>query len=599
MTDDPQAAGPDAWPRIAARTTCGIAWVAALFSFAVCVLLIAHYVHARTAPPLENPAVQKLLDQARGRPAAQELREAVRALDLTARHAFFTNQRQIRTGAGLLLTGVAVLLAALHANAALRRRTPNPIRSGPSESSVKPAGLAKYAVAATGAVLLATALLLAAHSSYKLDDTVAESDKRPSRSSPGIGQARPEVRDKPTTPDPRPDTPAWLDIGRHWPTFRGPGGNGIATYTNTPTLWNVDTGQGIRWSAAVPRPGFSSPIVWDKRLFVTGADAEAREVFCYHAETGELLWRTLIDHVPGSPAELPEVIEDVGYAAPTPATDGRHVFAIFGNGDLVCLDMDGKRVWAHYLGRPDNPYGHASSLMIYRNLLIVQYDHRTAAAVTAFESKTGRQVWKTERLDVTWSSPLCVNTGTRTELILTASPWVDAYDPATGSRLWGLECLGSEVGPSAAYANGMVFVANDNAQAAGIRLTPDGESPARIAWTWDDLLPDVASPLATDRFVFLATSGGTIACLQAETGALLWEQEFDKGFSASPILSGTRVYALDIDGVMHIFEAAETFTSLGDLPLGEAAVCTPAIMDGCLYLRSMTRLFCIGTPSIR
>ena len=128
------------------------------------------------------------------------------------------------------------------------------------------------------------------------------------------------------------------------------------------------------WKNKVPLKGFSSPIVWQDKLFVTGGDKKKREIYCYDANNGKLLWRHNVTGISGSPVKPPKVTSDTGYAASTPATDGHRVFAIFATGDLVCTDFEGKRIWAKNLGVPENPYGYSSSLLTTPDKLIVQYD---------------------------------------------------------------------------------------------------------------------------------------------------------------------------------------------------------------------------------
>ena len=106
-------------------------------------------------------------------------------------------------------------------------------------------------------------------------------------------------------------------------------------------VWDNQTGKGIAWKSPIPAPGRSSPVVWNNEVFVSGGTAEKREVFCYEVSTGNLLWRRAVENVPGSPPKVPEINDDPGYAASTAATDGRHLYAIFANGDLAALNFDG------------------------------------------------------------------------------------------------------------------------------------------------------------------------------------------------------------------------------------------------------------------
>jgi outer membrane protein assembly factor BamB len=206
--------------------------------------------------------------------------------------------------------------------------------------------------------------------------------------------------------------------------------------------WNVEDGSNILWKTEVPKLGLNSPVVWDNRLFLTGADAASREIYCFATDNGKLLWQHEANDIPGSPSpeKLPEVLAPPGLAASTATTDGRFVAAIFATGDLVCLTVDGKRVWARNLGVPNNPYGHASSLLCHEGLLFVQYDQKQDSKLMAFELASGNLAWQVDRSAISWSTPILVENKGRMELILTNSKAVDSYDPKTGKLLWHVEC---------------------------------------------------------------------------------------------------------------------------------------------------------------
>ena len=144
-----------------------------------------------------------------------------------------------------------------------------------------------------------------------------------------------------------------------------------------PDDWDGPSGKNIVWKSPVPLPGNSSPMVVAGRIFFTGADENQRQVFCYEAKTGKLLWQRDVPSTPESRKPV-KLNDDTGYAACTMASDGRYVAAIFANGDLAAYDLDGKLAWSQSLGIPDNPYGHAASLSIYKNLLLVPLDQATA-----------------------------------------------------------------------------------------------------------------------------------------------------------------------------------------------------------------------------
>ena len=383
-------------------------------------------------------------------------------------------------------------------------------------------------------------------------------------------------------------------ILRNWTNFRGPGANGHAVNANPPLNWNVEEGKNILWKTKVSKHGMSSPVIWENRLFLTGADESSRQIYCFDTDTGRLLWQHDANDIPGSPPKnkLPEVLEETGLAAPTVTTDGRYVAAIFATGDLVCVNIEGERIWAKNLGIPDNPYGHASSLINYENLLFIQYDQKKNSRLLAFNLRSGNPAWQVTRSVISWSSPILINNNRRMELILTNSEAVDSYNPKTGELLWHVKCLSGDVAPSASYANGIVYVANEYAFASAIDISDHGSEP-KILWQWDDILPNAASPLANEDYLILPSGYGIVNCLNVKTGKVFWEKEFDDGFYSSPILVNDRVYMIDLKGKMQIFRMDSEFELLGVSEIEEDAYATPAFVGDRIYIRGLMHLFCI------
>lgn len=396
--------------------------------------------------------------------------------------------------------------------------------------------------------------------------------------------------------------PSEEEVGRNWPRFRGPGGLGVSAYANVPTAWNGQTGKGILWKTPVPLPGQNSPVVWGKRVFLSGATAGEREVYCFDADSGKLLWRSPLAGIPGSPSKPPDVSEDAGFAAPTVATDGRHVCAMFANGNLVCLDLDGRRVWATNFDVSRNQYGYASSLVIYGNLLLVLldqgYPEDGLSRLVAVDVASGATVWEAKRpVPSSWATPIVVDAGARQEVVTCGNPWVIAYDPATGKELWRAECLGGDVAPSPAFAGGLVFAANANAFLVALRPGGDGNVTAtHVAWTATDNLPDTCSPLATGDLVFLLTTQGVLTCYDAQTGQIVWDKDLQKTFRSSPGLAGDRVYVTSADGVTFIVKADRAYRELGRAALGEPTDTSLAFADGRIYIRGKKHLFCLAAP---
>jgi outer membrane protein assembly factor BamB len=544
---------------------------AALFSLILCILLIADFVKIQQMDPLNDPNLLRLHNELSASTGSNEaLVEQIRTFDLYARRAFFSDQAQRRAGGQLLLGGAVICFIALKLSILWKPKLPAAKKAEPEDHWALNS-IFRQLMAGTGIGLVVFALLLAFTVRSDLEIVLKQS---------GAQVAAPAAK---TTPAALPVN-FTNEIKINWPSLRGPGNLGVAHFTNAPIRWDVATGEGVLWKTAIPVNGMNSPIIWGRRVFLTGADTDNQVVFCFDADTGKLLWTKPVK----TAVAFPEVTSDTGYAAPTMATDGLRVFTVFATGELAAFDMDGNPVWQKNIGVPENSYGMGSSLLTDGTRLFVQYDHQNAQKVMAFDCATGKTVWQAARKNISWSSPALIGN----ELVLNDEKNVTSYDPVTGKLNWEIPCLGGEVAPSPAYnGKGIVFVANEYAQASALQLI--GGTP-KILWQYDEYLPDISSPVAAENFFFIATSAGEMVCLDAATGKVAWEKEFDAGFTSSPILAGDRIYAIDVAGVVHIFGATGEYTEIGMIETGEPVYATPAFMDGRIYIRGDGNLYCIG-----
>lgn len=603
-----------------------IIWVAGMFSFIICVLIIVNYAQINRLDPINTEVINKLVDRLNQSPEDLELREEIREIDLLARKAYFTNQWQIRTGGYMLLIGIAIVIIGFQVIINNRKKNPQ-LTETKDQDLLEKQKITRKWVSIGGSVVVVTALVFAYLSHQSLDNqfniVAIEKIQQVEQNSDTKEQSDPEViTEELTENDPQKETQVITDTNKsitqptiveeepiesvavaeskaptttssndNFSNFRGPGGNGHVTQKNIPINWDGQTGENITWKVAIPLRGFNSPIIWGNKLFLSGAEESRREVYCLDRNTGAFLWTVKVENVPGSPAKGPEVANYTGHAAPTMATDGKKVFAIFSNGDIVGLDMDGKQVWARNLGAPVNHYGHSSSLMVYKDKVIVQYDQKNKKQILALSVNTGETVWSKNRdVKVSWASPVIVNTGGRMEAILAAEPFVISYNPETGDELWRIDCIAGEVGPAVAYADGIVFSVNDYSKLAAIKI---GDTP-EILWESEDYLSDIPSPVATDKYLFMPTSYGAIVCYDAKNGTILWEHEVDNSIYASPMIVEDKVYLVDKEGVMYIFKVDKEYNAIAQPKLGEKIVCTPAFADGKIYLRGYDNLYCIG-----
>jgi len=620
-----------------------IAQIAGVFAFIISMLLIVNYAQYKRIDPVETELINSLVERLNENPEDNQLREQIRTVDLLARKAYFTSQWQVRTGGYLLLLSIAVLVIAMQI---IKSKSLLEVVVTDKEDSFFEQKNARKWISISGIILVATALTFAFLTHNELSEefsnagltgtenivlvTTEQSESEVEElivneeiiEEPEVVEAKEpiEVESKPEeikvekvkskTESAQVETkeiveekatpkvekklaefPSEEEIFNNHPSFRGPGGNGISYRKNIPISWDVESGQNIIWKLEIPLHGYNSPIIWENKIFLSGANSAQREVYCIDRNSGKILWTGEVKNISGSPATSPKVTDDTGQAAPSLTTDGRRVYAIFANGDIIAFDMDGNQLWARNLGSAGNHYGHSSSLMLYQNVLIVQYDIKKSPRILGLEISTGKTLWETPRkVKVSWASPVVVNTGNKTEVLLVADPIVSSYDPLTGKENWNVDCIFGEVGPSAGYADGVVFAVNEYAILVAIKI---GETP-EILWESDEYLSDVPSPVATSELLFMATSYGVVVCYNAKTGEIYWESEYDNGFYSSPMMVDGKIYLIDMQGIMHIFKADKEFALVGESELGETCMTSPAFTDGKIYIRGNKHLFCIG-----
>lgn len=546
------------------------AWTLGAASLVVALIMAVTLMHLRRVDPLHTPELAGLRTAYVANQGDEALKEKIRVLDLMARRAFFTSRQQLKGGAWALAAMASGALLLLLLAEQCQERQPD-VRRLPGEG----AGWSRWQSTRRG-LWVAGAVLTAAALALRIG--LAPPADTPAGGASSIKADKDVVKE---TPPP----------SSYWAGFRGPDGNGVAAVTSAPVKWDGVKGVGVRWKTAIPLPGFGSPVVWQKRVFVTGGTAQRRAILGLDAETGSLLWTTDTSAIPGAPAVIPATSDDTGLAASTPATDGERVYALFATGELLAVDMAGRMVWGSTLGTPENHYGHSSSLLVSEGLLYVQMDDAARPRLMAFDAATGRLRWERKRQAISWASPVMARSGERRILVLCDSAGVEAYGAEDGETLWRVDCLGGEVAPSAAVSDGTLVVAGDNAKACGLKFGVD--LPA-LLWEWSDGLPDTASPLAFRDRVLMATSQGTLVMLDIHTGKRVWQHEMPKVCYASPVLAAGRIYLVDLDGVTRVLEAGDAYRELAVCPLGEMVGATPAFVEGRIFLRGLKHLVCVG-----
>jgi outer membrane protein assembly factor BamB len=607
--------------------TRSIAIISGLFTIMVALLLLLNYLQISSDDPLESETMELLIERMREEPDNEELIQEIRQFDLLARKAFFTSQWQINTGRYLMLFGAILFVVALRFYYSLTSKIEEP--ESQSEDDRRARILSQRWIIGAGGFLFLVAFLSSFAVRDHLGDYIAEaSDTGEVIQSPedeGIEvvevtessaedrvTAEPVDRDQqvtessevedeevsreagqtgrqPTIATP-PAFPSLTEIRENSTGFRGFLGQGVSYSRNIPVDWDGGEGKNILWKVQIPKPGYNSPVIWKNRLFVAGADNQGGMVYCFDRHTGQILWQREVTDIPGSPDEIPNVTGDTGLSAPSVTTNGINVYAIFANGDIAAFTNDGKYVWGRNLGMPNNHYGHASSLIVWKNQVFVQYDTNDGGRVLSLNGQTGETIWDTKRnVNVSWASPILAEIDGNIQLIMSADPFVAGYDIETGKELWAVNCLYGEVGSSPAFSDGIVYAASEYARLAAIK---PGPSPS-ILWEDDEYLPEVASPVASEGLLFVATTYGVLVCYDAKTGEKYWEQEFNNSFYSSPVIADGKLFATDINGITHIFKVSKTPELINEPELDETITTTPVFMDGMIYLRGDINLYCI------
>jgi outer membrane protein assembly factor BamB len=419
---------------------------------------------------------------------------------------------------------------------------------------------------------------------------------------------------------------------RVWSQWRGPTGQGTTAETGLPSEWGPT--KNIAWKTPLSGRGYSSPVVWNKHIFLTtsvegavvpGAspaphvlegspfvhpDSEAGDrshtlvVVALDAETGKLLWErtayagTVYDarHRKGS------------YANTTPATDGELVYAWFGSEGMYAYDFQGRLAWK---ARPGAirafGMGTGSSPVLYKNLVILQCDDDNGeqSFIVALDKRTGKEIWRTKRaIQANWSTPVIAAAGTRDELITSGNEFVTAYDPLSGTELWRAKGTGAWTVASPVVGHGIVVASASHVlkRAVAIRLGGRGDvtGTSQIAWERDRGTAYTPSAVALGDYVYMLTDGGLITCLDIRTGAVKYEggrPPTPARVWSSLVAYDNRIFLTNEEGDTHVIRAGPAFEIERTNSIGEPVYASLAPVGGRVYIRTHSHLIAIGQPT--
>ena len=420
------------------------------------------------------------------------------------------------------------------------------------------------------------------------------------------------------------DQPGQLHGNPNWPQWRGPFSTGVAPDSDPPVEWSER--RNVRWKTELPGNGHSTPIVWNDRIFVTAAVPYGEPVkpkpdtapgahdnspvtqhhqfvaLAIRRSDGKILWRRILRQ------ELPH--EGGHYsgslASASPVTDGQLLFAFFGSRGLHCLDLDGELQWNKDFGpmQTKHAHGEGSSPVLHGDSLVVNWDHEGQSFVAAFDKRTGRQLWKVARNEVTsWATPIVVEHGKEAQLIVSGTQRLRSYDLATGRVIWECGGLSANIVASPVAADGWVFAASSYDTRALLAIKLDGAKgditgTDRVAWTRTQGTPYVPSPLLYGgKLFYLRHYQGILSRVDAQTGADPIGPLRLGGIRdvyASPVGAANRIYVTDRLGMTIVISQGDVPRVLASNQLDDRFSASAAVAGNELFLRGEQFLYCIA-----
>jgi outer membrane protein assembly factor BamB len=402
----------------------------------------------------------------------------------------------------------------------------------------------------------------------------------------------------------------------NWPCFRGPTRQGRSEAKDLPLTWSAT--ENIKWKSPVPGEGWSSPIVWQDTIFLTSTEESGLScrVLCFDATTGGLRWNREVFRQETARKESRN-----SYATPTPATDGRRVYAVFGSGGIAAVDFDGKVEWTFREFQFYSRHGLGASPLLEDGLLVMPWDWSTDPAkegaanervgwqlpwdrsfVFALDAVTGKLKWKNGRgmSRIAHITPnIWIDETGRKQVVSGAGDVLQGFDLKTGERLWSARNEGEGVTPSVVIAGDIAVQANgwggfDSVRAFKLKGAK-GELPeSAVVWEQKKNAPKLPSMIYMAPHIFCITEAGMAWCANAATGEVAYRERLGGTFAASPIAAGGRIYITADNGETVVLPAAPRFEILAKSPLGEKVQASPAVAADRLFIRGEKTLFCIG-----
>lgn len=414
----------------------------------------------------------------------------------------------------------------------------------------------------------------------------------------------------------------------NWAQWRGPNFNGTSPETGLPSSWSADS---VKWAADLPGVSGATPAIWGDSIFVSSADANKNLLLlCLDRKAGKVRWQKQI-------VEGANIDKGKGnMASPSPVTDGKSVYILYGTGDLAALDFQGQELWHRKLGEDYGKFAimwiYGSSPLLFDGKLYVQVLQRSPAPsdypglagaggdresyLLALDPATGKTLWKkarpsTARIESmeSYATPIPhKGADGKTQLLVVGGNSLSAHDPATGNEIWrgyGLNRKDGEfmrIVPSPVSAAGLAIVCGPKQeQLIAFRTDLKGDITEKgVAWTFDEKnTPDVCTPAFYDGKLFVLNGDKQVlTCLDPKTGAKKWQGNLpERGvIRASPTVADGKVYIINEKGTVFVCGAGDEFKVLATIPMGgaEGTRSSIAVSDGQLFIRTTEKLYCVG-----
>jgi len=403
----------------------------------------------------------------------------------------------------------------------------------------------------------------------------------------------------------------------NWPGWRGPRGDGSSVSTNLPMNWDGASGENVKWKAAIPGTGHSSPVVYGDRIFVASClpKTQERVLMSIDRKTGKILWQKTV-----LKARLEKKHSLNSFASGTPATDGETVIASFlevepteidapnvggkrkiypGTMVVAAYDFDGNEKWKVKPGSFISAHGFCSCPVFFKDLVIINGDHDGESYILALNKKTGDVAWKVPRKYGirSYVTPLIRNIDGRTQMVFSGSKHIISLDPATGKQHWKVE------GPTEQFVASMVYDGQQFYMCAGfptyhvMAIDGSGEgdvTETAVKWHMKNVRCYVPSPVVIDKYLIVADDRGTANCFDTKTGERHWQNRLGNHFSASVLSVNGLAYLLADDGTMKIVRPGKELDVVAENKLGESCYASPAVAGDQLFIRGEKHLYCIS-----